>query len=263
MADFPLTEVTQWVQSTGATITAGATAHVKGAWAEHWASTPFEFQGLYLDVLPNTNVNYLLDIGIGPAASEVVIISNMYFCRAHVRSRMFFPIPIIIPKGSRVVARCQSSTANVTFYAVMYGYALGFKSAQSLSRCLTLGDDPSLSRGTLIDPGAVANTKGAWVPFSTSISFPVSHVIVSLGNNLNNVMSNCSWWLDIGIGAAGSEKVVVPDLYFLGATTENLFPDVFSIPVSLPKGERLSMRASCTITNTIDRLFRATLHLLS
>ena len=264
MADFPLHETTKWSYSAGSTITAGA-ANTKGGWVEFFASIAFEVSAFEIITrLPSgsTNYNYLIDIGIGAAGSEVVIVSNLYLSReTYYNSDVLIRLPFSIPQGTRISIRCQSSQASAVLLAGMYIQGQGFAPSQNLNRCYTLGAVPATSRGTQIDPGAVASTKGAWVEFSSSLPYPISFLACRIGMNANTAYTRAQFNMDVGIGAAGSEVVIVPDLIFSAdSSNEAITPDFFENFISIAEGQRLVVRASCSITDATDRLFSATLH---
>lgn len=258
MADFPLIETTG-IGYVASNVTAGA-ANVKGAWNEFSASLPYEAVGLWVNYYGTAIANlHLFDIGIGPVGSEKVVIENIHWNQvANMTGMIYFPITI--PAGSRLVGRTQSNTAAAVMYLRASLALQGFMPSQLLSSCKTYGADTSDSGGLLIDPGAVADTKGAWVEFSASLPHPISWLSMSLGCMGNTIMSSSYCYLDIGIGPVDSEKVLIPNLRFRTFTTEELHPMCFSLPISIPAGARLVARADSNITDATDRLFDLVLH---
>jgi hypothetical protein len=105
--------------SIGTLVTASATANVKGSYAALTASTAHDYSGVVLciDPLAAGTVNYLVDFAIGASGSEMVIAPNMSV--SVISSRLF--LPIAIPAGTRVAARCQSSTLSDTLHASIIG----------------------------------------------------------------------------------------------------------------------------------------------
>src|SRR5574339_548279 len=81
----------------------GTTTNTLGAWVEIEDSTPEEFHGFWLSImnLDTSARSFLVDIGIGAASSEQVILSQMFFSTgsgtAGGGSQVVF-VPLLIPK---------------------------------------------------------------------------------------------------------------------------------------------------------------------
>lgn len=96
--------------------------------------------------------------------------------------------------------------------------------------------------------GAVANTKGSWSQVVASTSGTVGMVRLRAMNYANAVAH--ATLLDIGIGAAGSEVVVVPNVTVGGGGAPNAFGGlIIDIPVSIPAGTRVAVRAQSQRTS--------------
>jgi hypothetical protein len=100
----------------GTTITAGASAHVKGSWTQLIASTTRRVGFIIASVgkPSSTSAVFLIDIGTGGAGSETVIVSDLerYICNTAWWTADGFPF--LIPAGTRIAARCQSSVGGAT-----------------------------------------------------------------------------------------------------------------------------------------------------
>lgn len=101
------------------------------------------------------------------------------------------------------------------------------------------GADTSTSGLTVVTSDAAGNTKGTWTELIASTAYDTAFVVAYLmGGNQN-------FLVDIGIGASGSEVVLIPNLHqTLGApglTTQN-FCFSYSCPVAIPKGTRIAAR---------------------
>ena len=65
----------------------------------------------------------------------------------------------------------------------------------------------------------------------------------------------------IGIGAAGSEKIVAADLTARSSSiTDEVRPSFIALPVAIPAGSRIAVRAQCSITDATDHLFDIALY---
>lgn len=102
------------------TIDPGATANTKGSWAQITSSTTNNIKCFYVVTVNNSNLsgnaNVALDIGVGAAASEVVLRQNVMFnCEGYrLNTRVFGPFFMAIPAGTRLAARAQSTFTTAT-----------------------------------------------------------------------------------------------------------------------------------------------------
>lgn len=99
----------------GTLLTASASAHVKGSYAQLIASTAKRTVAMIVCAgnPSNTDTNYMIDIATGAAASEVVLISDLPL-RYTLDGISVTTIPIMIPPGARIAARCQSDVGSRT-----------------------------------------------------------------------------------------------------------------------------------------------------
>jgi len=104
----------QWIESSAAGVVGGASAtpHTKGAWTQMIASTAadsnllhFAYDQVYT---LSTDTSQLLDIGIGAAGAETVLVANCGGGYAGTDGAPHFGIPVSIPKGSRLSFRNQA-----------------------------------------------------------------------------------------------------------------------------------------------------------
>lgn len=101
----------------------GGTADTKNSYSEIVASTTYPIRELYI-VLGNqantarTDCNWLIDISVGASLSEQIVIPDVYVsCNAVgdlVLPEVIGPIPVNIPAGSRLAARCACSIIDAT-----------------------------------------------------------------------------------------------------------------------------------------------------
>lgn len=248
--------------TTATNLPSNASANTKGAWTQLIASTAFEAQGFYASfrgVVASQDV--LFDIGIGGAGSEQAIISNMAFSQQTLRVAAGVYIPLNIPKGSRISARAQATLGGGLAVSIaLYPVALGLKHAEGFGRTVTMGANTADSGGTSVDPGGSANTKGAWSEISSSCPIDVQWLIVCITNQNNSATTTTVFAIDIGVGGAGSEVVIIPDLFsVVDSGIDTPEPQYYSIPVQIPAGSRVAARAQCGITDATDRLIDITL----
>lgn len=239
----------------GATLTAHSTGNTKGSYAELLASTAIAAQGIIVTIAASNGVDrrFLVDIALGALGVESVIVANIPFAvgsGARTNSVSFY-VPVNVPLNSRVAARCQSSITVATCQV-----SVQLISGASGAVATTLGATTASSAGTQIDPGGSANTKGAYVELTASLGVVGQWLSVIVSNKANSAPSTCDWGMDIALGAAAAEVVIVPSLHFNAlATWDNIDPLTWSFPVSIPLGSRIAVRAACSTTDATDRLF--------
>lgn len=113
-----------WIESGGGTtVTAHATAHTKGAWTELITATDADANLLVVGYdqvgVSATDTSMLIDVGIGAAAAEVVLIANCGGGYVATDSGPSFGVPVRIPKGSRLSVRAQSLVSADTIRAYL------------------------------------------------------------------------------------------------------------------------------------------------
>lgn len=97
--------------------------------------------------------------------------------------------------------------------------------------------------GTLVDH-ATANVKGNWKELYTALPFDCGGLLININHNsaLMHVL------LDIGAGAAAAESVIIPNLHIAAPRAAQSGFNVF-VPISVPKGTRLSGRITSSVTS--------------
>ncbi len=146
--------------SPGATVTADATIHTKGAYAQLIASTTYDSYGFYLllagSTAAATDTSMLFDLALGAAASEVVILPNL-MCGSRATPLAGAPlwfIPLFIPKGSRVSGRLQSLISADTIDATVFLNGGSSRLPTPIfTGCDAYGIDTADSGGTAHTPG--------------------------------------------------------------------------------------------------------------
>lgn len=251
MGDWRVGDSSRWGEDdqTGyvTTVFASGTAHTKGAWAALVASLPFDIDGFYVNLRYESGFNHLFDMGIGGAGSEVVLVSNIALGpSAGIGPGGFFMceplwIPLRLPKGTRVAARSQSSGANAQILMKLLLVGATFGKPGGYHRAITMGDVPASSVGTSATTGAV-NTKGSWAQLTASLPESVKHVLFSAVAPTGTL---AEFALDLGIGGAGSEVVVVPNMYY-NTTIGRGYNGIWSIPLAIRAGARVAYRGKAS-----------------
>jgi hypothetical protein len=101
------------------------TVHVKGSYAQIVAATARAYDAIAIwgFVTTATGSAILLDVAIGAAGVEKIILPNVYLEGNGPKSTpggVDF-IPLRIPAGTRIAARMQSSSSGTTLPLLIYG----------------------------------------------------------------------------------------------------------------------------------------------
>jgi len=234
-------------------LTPGSPAHTKGAWVELISSLTDLTALIIITGAYGTGSGgsvCLVDIGTGAAASEVVLIPNIFMaCDSGNVPCPPLVIPITIPGGTRVSARCQSSSTSATISVgvivqskiggpvdLVDPYKLPYRGVTSVE---VAGANTATSAGTEVTAGTPANTKGSWVELIASTAKIARCAIVQIRGK-----GTASHDVDIGIGALGSETVLFPDLVITGHSRCAAISFVFF--TTIPAASRLSARTGST-----------------
>lgn len=244
--------------STSTTIASSGSGDTKGSWVELIAATTFNASSLTIRIVDYTvSVEQLFDIAIGAASSEEIIINNIVWSTRSIRSAGYeFTFPVSIPAGSRISCRAQSNDGSSTL-ALSAVIGVDSYSSASSSKIFTYGAVTATTSGATIDPGGVLNTKGTYTELIAATTLPLRWIGLIMGNRDNGTRTATFGLLDIAIGAAASEQVILPNIaYAFGDNGDMIMPTVF-LPswTDIPEGTRISIRAQCNITDAEDRLF--------
>ena len=221
--------------SEGTQVTSAGSNHTKGSFVQLIASTSYTFGGVLL-VLGGANTGsrgFLFDLAIGAAASEQVIVPNLYYYSQTDGSFVHAYIPIMIPQGSRISGRCQSTTTSNYVRANV----IGISGEAAHQDAVTYGADTANTTGTAVTANASGNTKGSWVQMTAATTRSHEYMIVS-----TRASGNSQYIFDIGIGGSGSEQVLVPNLNIRDSSTGQ--PETYAFPCRIPSGTRIAVRCA-------------------
>lgn len=245
--------------SRGTLLTAGAGTHTKGAYSQLVAATARDYMALLISVQAtgSGSSDALVDIAIGAGGSEVVVIPNLYCASATSFDVAEYLFPIFIPLGTRIAARCQTNAANGTVRVMVHGISYNFQAIPPANVVTAYGVNTADTGGVSVEPGGSSNTKGAYSEIISSTTRIIKGFIIGFGGQVNAVRTAANWLVDLAVGAAGSEQIIVADFPILAdSTSDNITPIASPyIPTYIPIGTRLAARAQCSITDATDRLF--------
>lgn len=238
----PIARIGATASSRGTVVSSPVALHTKGAWVELSSATPCHAHAIGLMLRKLTIApRILLDIGIGAAGSEVVVLDNISFGKS-VRSPAYIILPLHIREGERVALRAQASIASQDTVVSAHLLAGSDLVAKGVGRLSTLGADTATTAGVTVTSNASAHTKGAWAEISSSSPRDFRGFWVSTMDTASPPIGNMFMLIDIGIGAAGSEIVIIPDLFYRYINTSGFGFSFRYFPVPIKAGTRIAAR---------------------
>ncbi len=250
--------------STGGTAVSGGTgaSNTKGAWVQLTASTPNDATWMMVRIGSDGTVganinNLLLDIGIGGAGSEIVIAPNLSFNAWSGSSQgETYIFPVAIPAGTRIAARAQSdATSSNGCYAAIMCFDSGYTTPIGAGGLDDVGTNTGNSQLTTVACGT-SGAKGSYVQLIASTSRDYAGFLPAFSSHgsFANIL------VDIAVGGAGSEQIIIPD-YYLNETNASTFPGIVSFPffIQIPAGTRISARAAAS-TGSAPSTFQAAVY---
>lgn len=182
------------------TVTSGA-ANAKGSWVQVVSSMPEAATAVNLNISgigsSNANTAGVVDIGIGPSGSEVVVASNIAVGMALI---IEFVVPLAIPAGSRVALRHQNA-ANARASTIRSQFMRNGPISFPPSSVDVIGVTSATSRGT-----ALATSGWTTIVASTSQAYQAVVPVFSAGGTTSITATTGSSL--IAYGASGSEVQV-------------------------------------------------------
>lgn len=239
------------------TATASATPNTKGAWIEVIASTAITVDRLIVNLgstfVAGTNSSCLLDIGTGAAGSETVICANLLsgYCGG-----LTYDIPIRVASGTRIAARIQSAVASKTqTVGVGLGRAASTLTVAPSTSVTVWGSNTANSQGVQVIPGA--NTKGSWSQITADSGNKKKWLAIGIQGNGNTAMQGVAHLIDIGIGAAGAETVIVPNIRITTSNSETYTYTSYyrTYFLSIPANSRLAVRSQAATASVTSAFY--------
>jgi hypothetical protein len=102
---------------------------------------------------------------------------------------------------------------------------------------LDYGSTTASTTGTQVNTSGSNNTKGAWTQITAATTRSHFWGLICV-----RAVSGTQFLLDVGIGGAGSEQVIVPNLNIRDSSNGD--PAMWSVPLRIPSGTRVAMRAA-------------------
>ena len=116
------------------------------------------------------------------------------------------------------------------------------------------GGSTTHGKGTAVDPGGTAHTKGSWVEIDASLAENYAGMDIQFDDGGNGAQALQDRLWDFAVGAGGSEKIIAPDIYQGVNASEAAYPSTLRIPAGFPAGTRFAARMQSSIIDATDRL---------
>lgn len=251
--DYPLRGIGQrWVAGTRTVLTAPGSNNTKGDWIEIVTSLSIDAAGIVVSpLLGTTSRTTLIDIGVGASGSEVAVIKDLFATCATDVTMCYWYLPLNFPQNTRISARYQSNAA-VTNTLSTWFYDQGSLPSPGYGRITTFGATTTDSGGIAITPGA-SNSKGNYAVISASTPHDIHELAVAFGNSGGDytVASTAFVTIDIAVGPANEERVIIPDLITISSAASDTYTNKSwpTFPINIPAGSRIAVRAQSSIAS--------------
>lgn len=263
-ADFTATINDSLSSTPGVTVAPSASAHTKGSWVEVVASAAHDVHLItivsYGTFVSGGRTTFLLDIGIGGAGSETVLIPNLIvgYAGSGVGMKHEYTFPLFIPAGTRISARCQanSNATSPKILLELYGNPKYPEQWRVGTKVVDYGTNTTTSGGTSINTGS-SGSYGTYTDIAASTSD--DHWYWAVGSQCNNSSSVSSQYFcyEFAVGAAAAERVFARKMLSIssaGPITSGPHPKT-GICKHIPAGSRVSARGKCDTTSAHQNQF--------
>jgi hypothetical protein len=247
--------------STGISIAAHASTHTKNAtWTEIIAATAYEANWLLVTIGNSAAAacGYLVDIGVGGSTAELAVLPDLYHFNVsatlpHLTTYLF---PIRVPRATRISARCQAVTGAAAVLVTVTAIATPIDAPPGLARVEAIGETSGSTRGTSINAGAVAHTDVVGqLTATTAHAYRWMCVAAANPSDVTWAAGFTTFLVDIVTGGAGSEVLVMGDLWFGGsAADDRVNPGAVCFPCAIAAGARVAARVRSSSTTSSDRI---------
>jgi len=241
------------VTAPGTTVTTGGTPHTKSGWTQVFSATNFEVTELDVLVVntstTGTQTDALLDIGVGAAASEVVIVPDLLAgWRQTTLSAVpsnGLRVPIYIPSGARVAIRAQSLETTKAVNVVIVARGGASQQATGLySGVDAIGVNTASSQGTSVTAGN-SGSFSAWASVGSATTRDYRAVLMLAQGTMSNSSNGLAYEFQVGVSSTTFGSAL-----FTTTTSENSWGPFPNQPVRqfVPSGSQLQVRGKCSGT---------------
>lgn len=159
MSNWALASGTAFSTTSRIVVTPSATAHTKGAWTTVFATLPVGVTGLFISTVQSSAQFFprmLVDIGIGAAGSEVVVVPNLVISSfdQYRDGGKHSILPIALPPNQRLAIRMQTDLANPGTFTFELTCQRGTPMTPVGGLITTYGVNTATTLGTNVTAGA-------------------------------------------------------------------------------------------------------------
>jgi hypothetical protein len=198
----------------------------------------------------NAGYGGTVNIGVGAAGSEVPIIKDLVvYAPGNGYWGSNWVAPVSVPAGTRISAAVNGNAGADTYYVDVALYD-GYFSSIECSGLDSMG--ATGGHGTLITAGAAA-TKGSYSQLVASTPRDYFAIAISAATKSNTGLPADRWLFDVAIGGAGSEIIIVPDMFLSTSAVsfQGSAPFMSFLPIEIPAGTRVSARVSSALGGSL------------
>lgn len=235
-----------------------ATTHTKGGWYSLGTLAKTGMVVLQISWGQNytTHRTLLFDFAVGALGQEKTILSNLMVAFSEVGANASraqcaeILIPITLPAGSAISAKCQSS------YASNAGAYVSFLSSNipcswTGSVIDTYGANTATSAGTTMTADNAAFTMGAYAQLTASCERMECFFVAVSPRTAQSAYSDQNGYFELALGSAGNEKVIASGTPEVSLGTKLTTPQWFGPYYhQVSAGQRLSARLQRQFTTS-------------
>lgn len=248
------------VGSRGVLLTANSSAGVKGGWVNLGSAMSFDYQSIWV-AMANAGAgagDFVIDIGLSDGTNRAVIMPNLRLAAlaGSWTGGCLVQLPLFIPKGAQLSARCAASAGSRTCHVAITGSSIGIGGVPGYAFA-EQGYTVASARGHDLDP-TTADTMTGWTQLGNAYDNHIDAVLVAVGpgGQVGRTIQR-AYLLDIGRGSVGNEAVIISGLQLLQAIDDQRpLPGYLGpFPVSVGQNSRIHARCQTTeITSTERKL---------
>lgn len=230
----------------------------KGSWVTLIASLNFDTYGLLICINNNSasaaSRNSAMDIGIGAAASEVVLIPNLIAGNAagYTSGGLWYYFPIFIPAGTRIAARAQS-TVVTAFNTFVQALQKPLNPALTRRAYFAEAIGMTLPQGTSVTPGTTS--EGAWTLLGTTTRELWHWQIGGQISSADATHNAAAIHMDLAVGNGTNFQILMDSVLLATSTTEfaNMPLMLPGVELAVAPGSSLYTRAQSS--GAVDGMF--------
>ncbi len=217
------------------------TANVDGSWTEFnpiGTVINYDVCGFYLFAsYSNANADFWVDIGVSTDGTNITEILSDFRIHKDAGYQVFKTyIPLEIPRGYKLYGRVKTNLNDYTDYISCSIYPV-YKPFLSMSYSVYKRYDVRVNTDNFATIYEVVNP----VPFN------VKYIIICI--SLAQIQTSplaMTLIFNLYLGQSGSEQIIYSLQNRVSSTTDEISPNLLSLPIYIPKGERLAISHDST-----------------